>query len=101
VDTPTKLIDNFAYTEGSFFWIVNHVFFQYYSLLIFLVSAIVMIIVSYFSEEPDYAKISGLTYGTTSADHQKESRSSWTGLDVFFSVLLLVFIVAAYMYFTG
>lgn len=101
VDTPTKLIENFSYAQGSFFWIVNHVFFQYYSLLIFLVSAITMIVVSYVTEEPDYAKISGLTYGTTSLEHQKESRSSWSGIDVFFSVLLLVFIVAAYMYFTG
>jgi solute:Na+ symporter, SSS family len=101
IDTPTKLIDNFSYMEGSFLWIINHVFFQYYSLLIFLVSAIVMIVVSYFTEEPDYAKISGLTYGTTSIDHKKQTRDSWTGIDVFFSVLLIVFIVAAYMYFTG
>src|SRR6478672_5716121 len=26
VDTPVKLISNFNYTEGSFFWIVNHIF---------------------------------------------------------------------------
>jgi SSS family solute:Na+ symporter len=101
VDTPTKLIDNFSYMEGSFFWIINHVFFQYYSLLIFLVSAIVMIVVSYMTEEPDYAKISGLTYGTTTSEHQKETRDSWTGIDVFLSVLLMVLIVVAYMYFTG
>ena len=101
VDTPTKLIDNFSYMEGSFFWIINHVFFQYYSLLIFLASAIVMIVVSYMTEEPDYAKISGLTYGTTTSEHQKETRDSWTGIDVFLSVLLMVLIVVAYMYFTG
>jgi len=101
VDTPTKLIDNFSYMEGSFFWIINHVFFQYYSLLIFLVSAIVMIVVSYMTKEPDYAKISGLTYGTTTSEHEKETRDSWTGIDVFLSVLLMVLIVVAYMYFTG
>jgi SSS family solute:Na+ symporter len=101
IDTPTKLIENFAYTEGSFFWVINNIFFQYYSLLIFVVSAIVMIVVSYMSEEPVYEKIAGLTYGTTSDEHKKQTRDSWTGLDVFFSVLLIVLIVAAYLYFTG
>jgi solute:Na+ symporter, SSS family len=37
VDTPVKLIKDFSYAEGSFLWIVNNMYFQYYSLLIFLV----------------------------------------------------------------
>ncbi|MGH7598172.1 MAG: sodium:solute symporter, partial [bacterium] len=62
IDTPVKLVENFAYTEGSFFWIINNIFFQYYSLLIFFVCVIVMLVVSYMTEEPAYAKINGLTY---------------------------------------
>ena len=52
VDTPVKLVSGFSYAEGSFLWVVNHIFFQYYSLIIFLVSAIVMIVVSYATEAP-------------------------------------------------
>ncbi len=63
VDTPVKLVAGFAYAEGSLFWIVNNMFFQYYSILILLVCVAVMYAVSYMSEEPDYEKISGLTYG--------------------------------------
>ena len=39
-----------GYPEGSFLWIVNNIYFQYYSLLIFLVSAATMIGVSYATE---------------------------------------------------
>jgi SSS family solute:Na+ symporter len=101
VDTPVKLIDGFAYTEGSLFWIVNNMFFQYYSILILLVSVCVMYAVSYMTEEPDYDRIAGLTYGTVTAEHRAESRSSWTQADVLASATVLVAIVAAYVYFSG
>jgi len=101
VDTPVKMIENFTYTEGSFFWIINNIFFQYYSLVIFIVCVIVMIIVSYMTEEPAYEKISGLTYGTTTDKHRKESRASWSIGDIIASVSVLLLILAAYLYFAG
>jgi len=101
IDTPVKLMEDFAYTQGSFFWIMNNIFFQYYSLVIFIVCAVVMFIVSYMSEEPAYEKISGLTYATTSDKDKAESRSSWSKSDVVYSGVVLVLIVAAYLYFTG
>jgi SSS family solute:Na+ symporter len=101
VDTPIKLMDDFAYAEGSLFWIVSNTFFQYYSILILLVCAAVMYAVSYMSEEPDYARISGLTYGTITAEDRAESRASWDKRDVIASVAVLVAILAAYLYFTG
>lgn len=101
VDTPVKLFDNFTYDQGSFFWIINNIFFQYYSLIIFVICVIIMFVVSYMTEEPDYEKISGLTYGTMTAEHKTESRSSWTFTDVALSVLVIALIVAAYLYFTG
>ncbi|MHC4363078.1 MAG: sodium:solute symporter family transporter, partial [Planctomycetota bacterium] len=100
VDTPVKLI-GVQYEQGSFFWIINNIFFQYYSLLIFVVCVVVMIVVSYLTEPPSYEKITGLTYGTTTIEDRERSRSSWTRADVIFSIILLVMIVAAYMYFTG
>jgi len=101
VDTPVKLIENFAYTEGSFFWIINNIFFQYYSLLIFVVCVIVMIAVSYMTEEPSYEKISGLTYATTSREDREASRASWSKSDVIASGIVLALILMAYLYFTG
>jgi solute:Na+ symporter, SSS family len=101
VDTPPKLIANFSYTPNSFLWIVNNMFFQYYSILILLVSAAAMILVSYATREPDYQKISGLTYGTTTEADRQETRSSWSAADVLASAAVLVAILAAYLYFRG
>jgi SSS family solute:Na+ symporter len=101
IDTPVKLLEDFSYTEGSFLWIMNNIFFQYYSLFIFVVCIIVMIAVSYMTEAPSYEKIKGLTYGTTTAEDKEKSRASYTKADVIFSIVLMIIIVAIYMYFTG
>jgi SSS family solute:Na+ symporter len=101
VDTPVKLVDDFAYAEGSFFWIVSNTFFQYYSILILLVCVAVMYVVSYLSEVPEYSKISGLTYGTITAEDRAASRASWNRWDVLASAAVVAAILAAYLYFTG
>ena len=98
IDTPVKLLHR-SYTEGSFLWIMNNVFFQYYSLLIFLVCIAVMIVVSYLTEAPSYEKIKGLTYGTRTAEDRAKSRASWTYTDIIASALVLAIIIAAYLYF--
>ncbi|MGI6417134.1 MAG: sodium:solute symporter [Thermoguttaceae bacterium] len=101
VDTPVKLIDGFAYEPNSFLWIVNNMFFQYYSILILIVCAATMIAVSLLTRQPDYDKISGLTYGTVTEEHRRRSRSSWGFADVAASAVVLLIILAAYLYFTG
>ena len=100
VDTPVKL-GGAAYAEGSFLWIVNNIFFQYYSLLITVVCILVFIIVSYATKQPDYAKISGLTFSTMSAEDRQATRSTWNAKDVILSLLLIALIIAIYAYFTG
>jgi SSS family solute:Na+ symporter len=100
VDTPVKLV-GLQYEQGSLLWIMNNIFFQYYSLLIFLVCIAVMVAVSYMTRRPDYEKIRGLTYGTCTDDHRKESRASWNRWDVIASCLVMVIIVAVYLYFRG
>jgi SSS family solute:Na+ symporter len=101
VDTPVKLIGGFSYSEGSFLWIVNNIFFQYYSLLITIVCIIVFIMVSYAGKKPDYAKISGLTFSTLSDEDRKINRASWGAKEVLLSALVLALILAAYLYFRG
>lgn len=101
VDTPAKIDPKFAYETGSFLWIVNQIYFQYFSILIFFVSTVTMIVVSYMTREPDYARISGLTYGTLTDEDRASTRSSWSGLDLATSLGLMVLIVAAYLYFRG
>ena len=101
VDTPVKLMQGFQYPEGSLFWIINHIFFQYYSMIILFVSAAVMIIVSHMTAAPEYAKISGLTYATRTVEDKQISRASWKAIDVVLSLLVIALILAAYLYFVG
>jgi SSS family solute:Na+ symporter len=81
--------------------VVNNIFFQYYSLLITLVCIGIMFAVSYLTEAPAYEKISGLTYATMTEEDQRQSRASWGSREVWASVLVLAFILSAYLYFTG
>jgi len=104
VDTPISLrMPGFehGYPEGSFFWIVNNIYFQYYSLLIFLVSVAVMVAVSYLTKAPDDQQLEGLTYATVPEEHRRESRLSWNRVDVISSGVVLSLILIAYLYFTG
>lgn len=103
VDTPATLkLQGFTgYEPGSFLWIVNKTYFQYYSLVIFVVSSVVMILVSLVTAPPDETRISGLTYATITAEHRRESRASFDGRDVIGTLAVLAVIVAAYLYFNG
>ena len=60
-----------------------------------------MFIVSYLSEEPDYEKISGLAFGTVSDEDKLVTKNSWTKMDVITSGIVILLIIAAYLYFTG
>ena len=100
VDTPVAL-SGLAYEPNTFLWIVNSIFFQYYSILILLVSAAVMIGVSYSSEPPPYSQIQGLTFGTLSQEDRDANKASYTKMDIIASALVLVLIIAAYVYFSG
>ncbi|MEI6376063.1 MAG: sodium:solute symporter [bacterium] len=104
VDTPVTMgLQGFknGYPEGSLFWIVNNINFQYFSILITIVSAIVMVVVSQMTAEPDYARIKGLTFATTSAEEKSETRTSWGWGEIVASGLVILAIVASYLYFRG
>jgi solute:Na+ symporter, SSS family len=90
-----------TFPEGSFLWIVNNIQFQYFSILITIVSAVVMVVVSYATAKPDYARISGLTFATATDDNRAKTRASWGAGEVLASLLVLACILGAYLYFTG
>ena len=104
VDTPVTLglsgLQN-GYPQGSFLWIVNNIYFQYFSVLITIVSAIVMVVVSHVTAEPDRDKIRSLTFETVTAEDRANTRASWSWREVAGSGLVLVCILGAYLYFRG
>ena len=72
VDTPVTLgvagYEN-GYAEGSLLWIVNNIYFQYYSVLIFLVCVAVMVA----GEPHDRGAVGGADQGPDLPDHDARS----------------------------
>ena len=105
IDTPVALTSSnavpFEYPKNSFLWVVNNIQFQYFSVLITIVCAVVMVLVSYMTAPPDDRKIAGLTFATASEENKSQTRASWGAGEVAASVFVLLCILGAYLYFTG
>ena len=104
VDTPVTL--GLAglkggYAEGSFLWIVNNIYFQYFSVLITIVSAVVMVVVSHLTAQPEYGRIQSLTFATATAEDKAHTRAGWGWKEVAASALVLICILCSYLYFRG
>jgi SSS family solute:Na+ symporter len=94
-------IEEGGYAQGSLFWIINNINFQYFSILITIVSAIVMIVVSHVTRKPDYDRLNGLTFGTITDEHRAATQSSWDWRDIAASAIVLSVIIGGYLYFVG
>src|SRR5690349_743340 len=85
VDTPVALglngLQN-GYPQGSFLWIINNIYFQYFSVLITIVSAIVMVAVSHMTAAPDEQQIRSLTFETITPEDRASTRASWSWREV-------------------
>jgi SSS family solute:Na+ symporter len=102
VDTPITLSKGtFHYADGSFLWIVSNINFQYFSILITLISAVVMVTVSYATQAPNYKAIEGLTFATATDANRAHTKASWSWVEVAASCFVLAAIIGAYLYFTG
>ena len=104
VDTPVTLgLAGYAqgYPPGGLLWILNNIYFQYYSLLILLMSAAVLVGVSAVTTPPAASALSGLTHATVTPQQERESRQSWNQWDVINSSIVLALIASAYLYFNG
>jgi SSS family solute:Na+ symporter len=60
-----------------------------------------MVLVSYLTPEPDYARIKSLTFGTATAEDRSKTRASWDWRELAASAFVLGVILAGYLYFRG
>jgi SSS family solute:Na+ symporter len=94
-------VQGYQYPQGSLLWIVNNINFQYFSILITIISAVVMVGVSYLTPQPDPVQIRSLTFGTATDEDRAKTRASWSAKEVFASFVVLACILGAYLYFRG
>ncbi len=74
--------------------------FLYFCIYLFLFSIVVMVVVSLLTPKPSEEQIKGLTFATTVAEDRAASRASWNAKDVILSLIVVVIIVAVFMYFS-
>jgi len=99
IDTPVTFSGGkWMYKEGSTLWIINKIQFQYFSILITIISGITMVVVSYMTSVPDPKQIDGLVYGTAKTGNNEKT---WEPIDLFGTIFVLACIIGAYLYFTG
>ena len=70
-------------------------------MLITIVSAVVMVVVSHMTAEPEYGRIQSLTFATATAEDKAHTRAGWSWKEVAASGLVLVCILGSYLYFRG
>jgi SSS family solute:Na+ symporter len=74
--------------------------FLYFCIALFVFSIVLMVVISLATPAPDEAHIKGLTFATTVAEDKKASRASWNQKDVILTLIVLVFIIAVFTYFS-
>ena len=86
--------------------VVDNVFFEFatinfshMAIFIFVFSALLCVTVSILTDEPDYSRIKGLSFGTTTREMISKEKS-YTNLDIIFSVLLVLLVIGILVFFS-
>jgi len=86
-------------SDGLFYQLVVAPNWLHYEIALFLLVIILMIIVSAFTKPVDPAKITGLYFGSATAEQRAVTRASWSKWDVVNSAIIIAFVIAFYIYF--
>jgi SSS family solute:Na+ symporter len=75
--------------------------FSHMAIFMFIFSVILCVSVSLATAEPDYKRISGLSFGTLTAEDKSISKGSYGTVDIVLSVILVILVIFVLSYFTG
>ena len=86
--------------------VVDNVFFEFatinfshMAIFIFVFSALLCVTVSILTDEPDYSRIKGLSFGTITREMISKEKS-YTNYDIIFSVLLVLLVIGILVFFS-
>jgi solute:Na+ symporter, SSS family len=74
--------------------------FLYFCIILFAFCMVLMIGVSLCTATPEPERLNGLTFATTMKEDKDVSRSSWNRTDVILSLIVIIFVVAVFIYFS-
>ena len=75
--------------------------FAHMAIFMFVFSVIIAVIISLCTAPPNYATISGLSFGTLSKEHKIENKKSIALIDIVLSVILVLIVITILSYFVG
>lgn len=73
--------------------------FAHMAIFMFLFSVALCISISLATSPPDYKRISGLSFGTLTKEHELENKGSYDTIDVVLSVVLVAIVIGILFYF--
>ncbi|MGB1131830.1 MAG: sodium:solute symporter [Flavobacteriaceae bacterium] len=86
--------------------VVDSVFFEFatinfshMAIFIFVFSALLCVTVSILTDEPDYSRIKGLSFGTITREMISKEKS-YTNFDIIFSILLVLLVIGILVFFS-
>ncbi len=89
------------FPQGGFLEMFATTSFTFIGLYLTVISVLVIVVVSLMTPKPRPEQLQGITYGTSTPDQRRETRESWTALDVVLTCGLIAAILGIYIYFTG
>ncbi len=72
----------------------------YFSGVLFLISVVLIVVISYTAKAEPIEKLSGLTWGTVTPEDRLEARATWGWKDVVGTVIVLGLVLGIYVYFS-
>ena len=85
----------------SYMFVFATINFSHMAILMFIFSILLCVGVTLSTSEPEYSKITGLSFGTLTKKQKLENKNSYETIDVILSVSLIIIVVAILSYFTG
>jgi SSS family solute:Na+ symporter len=97
-EATQKLITDPSLRYGIFEFVLKFNWLNF-CVFLFLLTMAIMVVISIFTPKAGEAQLQGLTYFSQSPEQIAETRSSWTKIDIFTSLVVVAVCVVFYIYF--
>ncbi len=94
-----NVMEPYLNPDGLFYRVILEPNWLHYSIYLFFLCIVVIVVVSLLTKPADATKTVGLTYGSANEEQKKETRESWNKWDVIHTIIILSVIGLFYIAF--